>query len=148
VRINLAGIKAIRVEVVNSSETHRLDGADLASEVAREINTRFGVRLERPDLRAYAGADRGNVDATLKITVEGEALEEDPAFEGRFVIRDSATLTTRDDPALWQETNAVNRIFLQIPQGDTASVWEQPLVEKRVESVMARRLVYRVLYVR
>jgi hypothetical protein len=144
-RIDLTGITTIRVEVANGSETHRLDGADLAGEVARAMNARFGVR---PDLRAYAGVDRSDADAELKITVESEALEDDPTFEGRFVIRDSATLARRDGAVLWQETNSMNRIFLQYLQGNTENVWRQPLVEKRLEAQLASRLVYRMLYVR
>jgi hypothetical protein len=152
VRIDLTGIRMIRVEVVNSSGTHHLNGADLASEVAGAITARFGARTGRPELRASTGDGQGVEDAVFKITILSESLvEEAPSaarVSGPFLIGDSATLTRRDGVVLWQETNATNRIYIPIPPSDAGEMWKDLLVEKKLETVLANHLVLRMVFSR
>jgi len=73
----------IRVEVVNSSETHHLNGADLASEWAGQSQRGLGREQGGRNCGHSTGDGQGVEDAVLKITILSESLVEEAPSAAR-----------------------------------------------------------------
>lgn len=141
----LDGVHRIRVEVVNSSPSHRLETGAVALKVAEAINQQSA----KTKINAHAAKASEGEDAVLLITILSETVDSIPAARARSVtlyIKDSATLKRLDDVLVWQETEVGNPITSDIGDEKVPDVWKSPGLVGGVSQALSDRLVFRMLY--
>jgi hypothetical protein len=146
----LRGVHTIRVEVANVSESHHVDAAEMAREVAQAING----QQWKSAVSAFVDEKKGDADAVLKITIDGETVEQkSPDKSGSsscclFHINDSATLVKRTGEVIWHETGVGNPILAHVPESGADDLWVDPALMKHVVSVLGNRVTRRMFYLR
>ena len=143
------GVKLIRVEVTNSSETHYLVADRLATATAMLINERSGAT----GVKARAVGDPGPVDAVLAITVLREEATshpfQNPALGATwtFQVTISANLMKSDGHSVPVETLQKNSVNQQLSTRDEAEAWKK--ISDRdwvLPEVLGGRFMDRLLY--
>jgi len=145
--IDLAGIKTIRVEVLNQATVPHL----VPSEVAEGVATRLNNRRRETGARAVVQPGTGNEDAVLSITILSESAAEagtaTQAGTRRWSLRSwvSATLTRRDGKVVGQLTNTPYSTPFIFTEPDAADVWKDPSAHLRFTNMLSNWLVYSLL---
>jgi hypothetical protein len=149
VHLDLQGIRRIRLEVSNASESHHLDPEALAGWIEIRINTQArGAGVKAFSEKNPASAD---ADAVLQVTVLSETVapEQPKATRGdeqwNIQVSLSAVLTKKDGQMVWRESDGDYRFFRSDARGDTADTWNRPGLQNWVGVETGWRLVARML---
>ncbi|MGH9598621.1 MAG: hypothetical protein ACRD27_02055 [Terracidiphilus sp.] len=148
IRIDLQGIRSIRVEATNASGTPHLVPADIEYEVSDYINLATRKTVVSAPFRK--GGDPG--DALLKITVLSESAQLEsqgpPAgFEQWSLgIGISATLTKQDGHVLWRESQPVYWLTHDFLAKESKGGWNDLAVRSWAVDGLSHELVNRMFY--
>jgi hypothetical protein len=150
VRLDLQGIRRIRVDVKNQSVSHHLDPLELATRVANEVT----AQGRRVGVTAYAGDSLGDEDGVLQVVVlsengtQGKKLSNWNGVEWSFDLNISAVLTKKAGQVVWRESDGDYRFSNNFAQEDEADLWKEPLLLDRLTGDVGIRLVTRMLNAR
>jgi hypothetical protein len=142
-RINLQGIRSLRVIAVNASEPSRIDSATLAKSVAHSLN----IQSKSTKAHAHRATPGDNADATLTISILSAVVEPASRSEYRFAnwklsTHLSARLVRRDGQEIWSAAD------FEDADPEVAKDEEDAIRQISIDSyeVLSDRLVDRMLY--
>lgn len=156
VRLDMQGIRKIRVEVSNNSESHHLDPNALGS----WIEIRISAQARAAGVKAFSKKDPASTDAdaVLRVTVlsetaapeRGTAEPERPDSTGideqwNFQVNLSAVLAKKDGQVVWRESDGEYRFSKNYPPLDGAALLRHPELQNWLTLAVGRRLVARML---
>jgi hypothetical protein len=150
VRLDLQGIRRIRVDVKNQSPPNHLVPLQLAARVASEIIFQ-GRRL---NVTAYPDSVSDDEDGVLQVIVlsetgtPGKKLSNWNGIEWSFDIGISAVLTKKNGQVVWRELDGGYRFSNNFAQEDEVDLWKEPPVLDRLTGDVGTRLVTRMLNAR
>jgi hypothetical protein len=149
VRLDLQGIRKIRVEVSYDSQLHDLDPNALASWIEVRINT--DARSAGAKAFSQKHPASADADAVLQVTVLSETatpgrmrsngVDEDWDFQ----ISISAVLTKKDGRVVWRESDGNYHFSHDFTSLAAAHILSQPELQNWLTLDTGRRLVARML---
>ncbi len=149
VRLDLQGIRRIRVEVTNESQSHDLDPNALAN----WIEIRIDSQARRAGVKTFSQRDHASVDAdaVLKVAVLDESalpvrMRSNGSDEDwNFQVNISGVLTKKNGQVVWRETDGNYQFSHELTSLAAADILSQPDVRNWLTLAVGRRLVARML---
>jgi hypothetical protein len=153
IRLDLQGIRSIRVAVENRSELQHLDPAILAQEIANQINWQSRGAL----VGGHAESGAQYEDAVLNVTILSETATPSPgmsvpgppgtsrAGNWSLLFKISATLTRKDGLVVWRQSDADYPVPHMFGPADLSAMWKNATRIDQMPQLLSRRLVHRML---
>jgi hypothetical protein len=147
-RPELQGIKAIRVVVVDATETHVLDPSQIAQAVSMHLleqTNQSQIHLDKSETLQPG-------DAVLRIRLQNTTAVQQSHVSGkamrawRFYLTYTATLTDRSGQTIWQRTDQPYDHLYALQTNDPAKAWQAPGIQRLFADAFAFSTVHEMLY--
>ena len=143
-------VYGVRVVAADVSDSHHLDGEDLAMKVANRINW----MARDTGIRAFASRQAGSEQAVLELRVEKESATQSAASAAQkldtwsFSIGISAMLTDRSGQVLWQDVEPAVLFQATFFRDPSIEIWNHAGIDDSLPQFLSNRVASRALYQR